>query len=232
MLKIYFFTNLFVYLHFIVTFLFHQITSLSIFNDLNWGSSSRAYMITSENLKRLNKKLISLRKFVMPIFGKMVITSFVVVILGLQLSDQVIGHNVRLVVLLLIVPAVKKSNWSQHVRKLSLESSTCFLFHWTLQLNREHFHGINFERGLLNSGPYKFYLTIINIVTIASFVIDRHCHFCHICQLWLVTTCLLLPQWVASHDVPRETLPLPIHLSEHIKVHSAPCVSHAFWNQR
>ena len=67
-------------------------------------------MITSENLKRLNKKLISLRKFVMLIFGKMVITSFVVVILGLQLSDQVIGHNVRLVVLLLIVPAVKKSN--------------------------------------------------------------------------------------------------------------------------
>ena len=44
----------------------------------------------------------------MPSVGQMVNTSFVVVILGLQLSDQVVGHNVWLVVLLFIVPALQK----------------------------------------------------------------------------------------------------------------------------
>ena len=44
----------------------------------------------------------------MPSVGQMVITSFVVVILGLQLSDQVVGHHMWLVVLLFIVPALQK----------------------------------------------------------------------------------------------------------------------------
>ena len=43
----------------------------------------------------------------MPIVNKMLQTSFVVVILGFQLSDQVVGHNVRLVVLLFVVPLGK-----------------------------------------------------------------------------------------------------------------------------
>ena len=41
--------------HCMFSFSYDQITSLSIFKDLNWGSSSRAYMITSENLQRFNK---------------------------------------------------------------------------------------------------------------------------------------------------------------------------------
>ena len=68
----------------------------------------------SENLQRFNKswktnyfweKILWLI-----LLSKWWITPFVVVILGLQLLNQVVGHNVGLVVLLLIVPE-KLRNW-------------------------------------------------------------------------------------------------------------------------
>ena len=79
-------------------------TSLFIFNDLNWVSSSRAYIITS------TKTLLFYLSYDNKVFSishsceDQMITPLLVVVLGLHLSNQVARHHVGLVVLPLMVP--------------------------------------------------------------------------------------------------------------------------------
>ena len=82
-------------------------TSLCIFNDLNWVSSSRAYIITSTKtllfLKLINMIIKSFQSHTaVRIYD--VLTSLLVVVLGLHLSNQVARHHVGLVVLPLMIP--------------------------------------------------------------------------------------------------------------------------------
>ena len=137
--------------HCMFSFSYDQITSLSIFKDLNWGSSSRAYMITSENLQRFNKswkklfleKILWLYVYCWP-NGEIPL-----------LSSSFLGFN------FLIRSWDTTWGWlfsfSLYLRNWEIEKNTiklikaskenyssllleCFLCHWTLKISWNKYH--------------------------------------------------------------------------------------------